>query len=474
VTCPTTKKLIVSRRRLIKRTAAFVACAPAIINRSLAGQIMNATHTAWPGQENNPVGYAAAPSWTGTFANSGSPASPTRNESVQQYAKRVGPFQSNTTYYNLDFDSGPHSPTNGQATIHYISSDGTSSGTSLNNVTFVGCRFQSNSCGNSSFNVQVYSSPVTFSYCTFQPRVADVGLSPPGYTTWPSAGAGLGWAVRDVVGGGGGNKVPYATYQECCTDGLKSYQYVIFPGIAVLTVDHCDMWGFGGGINVLNGNPSPILGPQVFTDNWLHDYANCIQTGIPGQSTNYHTDGIGYTGPGLTPTGGSWLIRHNTLATLGNTGSVVWQSPAPMWNVRRAYPTGFQVTGADGNLYHANAPITGGTNPGVGGAGWTLDGIGNFHNVSVINNFFSGQDTMCDPGFNQPNCSGLIYTDNVFSWTLPPSNKCVYVGPNGSMAAQFSNSTRGNHWRRNVVSGGPNDGKFATPNGGYNPTDWNR
>jgi hypothetical protein len=57
-------------------------------------------------------------------------------------------------------------------------------------VTFIGCRFQSNSVRY--FNAYVIDGAqnVTFSYCGFTPLISIV-MAPP-HADWPSAGAGLG------------------------------------------------------------------------------------------------------------------------------------------------------------------------------------------------------------------------------------------------------------------------------------------
>lgn len=242
---------------------------------------------AFPGQPGNPVGFAAAPGYPGSLtphANSG--------------------FVSGGTYRYLDIDAG----TGGTLL------------SGLTNVTLVGCRIQSNARGN--YNVQIAggSSGVKLSYCSIVPRVALVGTTPPG-AAWPSAGLG-------------GNTTKFVTGINCIA-GANEYQYgVNLTGIGgPITLDHCDIWGFGNAI-VLYSSAA-----QVIIDNcWIHDACNADESGD-------HTDGVGYLNGGVTPK--NVTVSNCTIASLGNTNALAWQGGASQFvNIRMIgnYLSGFGYT----------------------------------------------------------------------------------------------------------------------------------
>jgi len=148
----------------------------------------------------------------------------------------------------------------------------------VDNVKFVGCRFHGASPQNA--NVILKCNNPTFSYCTFEPNVP---FTP-------------------------GVKVTEA----------QSYQYSISSGggygshVTGLTMDHCDMWGFGNAVETV-GN-----GPFLFDHCWLHD--PCVDP-----AAQYHTDGIGYlngiAGQGIQ----NMEIRYCTIESDGNTNGIACQ-----------------------------------------------------------------------------------------------------------------------------------------------------
>src|SRR6266436_4309700 len=109
----------------------------------------------FPGQAGNPVGFAAAPGFSGSLTTAS------------------GPLTSGS----------PGSPT------IYAFKDFTGLSIDADWITFIGCRFQSNSvAGNNVSTGGTGAHNIIFSYCSFTP-LASLYTSPPGIG-WPSAGAG--------------------------------------------------------------------------------------------------------------------------------------------------------------------------------------------------------------------------------------------------------------------------------------------
>jgi hypothetical protein len=154
-----------------------------------------------------------------------------------------------------------------------------STGTPAQNVTFNGCLFKAAAPGDKL--VGLFGDNITFNYCSFEPNAT---FSP-------------------------GVRCSYA----------NSYQYGISADgsygsfVQKLTMDHCDLWGFGNAIDI---NGSTQAKPQVFTNCWIHDAAD-------DNGAAYHTDGIGSLNPG--DTGSYIVIDRCTIESPGNTNGIAFQ-----------------------------------------------------------------------------------------------------------------------------------------------------
>jgi len=252
------------------------------------------TDDNFPGRPSNPVGFAAAPGFTSLTSSSGpftsgSPGNPT-----------IIMFK--------DFDAGTSS-TNIDA----------------NWVTFIGCRFQSNATGgNCVSSGSTGCQNIVFSYCSFVPRVALVGNTPPG-ATWPSAGAGTG-AIANTGWITGTN----------CIDGNNGYQFGFDCHNLTdgpITWDHCDFWGFANAVNFIGHTAQMIV-----RDCWIHDARN-------GTTLSDHTDGPGYLNGGVGPQN-VWL-DHNTIASIGSQNGIAWQGGTAAYSgmqITRNFCSGFNTT----------------------------------------------------------------------------------------------------------------------------------
>jgi len=262
----------------------------------------------WPGQPGNPVGYAAygalgTTPWPGGGFTSGTAGNPTIYDGyVFTGAQSIS--GSYIEFIHCDFNSG-------------------AGGVSVrgDHITFVGSRFQSNSVAN--FNVQSTGSIVTFFYDSFTP-LTSLYASPPG-AAWPSAGAGQNTTTQ--------------TINVNSIDGNSGYQYgvnIISGG--PVTIDHCDIWGFGNAVVFYSTTAQMVL-----TNSWIHDSANASAQG-------YHTDGPGYLNGGAGPS--NVVVRGNTIAAIGNTNGLAFQAATSGYNnmqIQYNYFSGFGYTVAPGN-----------------------------------------------------------------------------------------------------------------------------
>jgi Right handed beta helix region len=179
------------------------------------------------------------------------------------------------------------------------------------NVTFIGCLFEANRVTDAN-TAGVFATPcsnIRFSYCTFQPSAV---------STWP---------------------VTYA----------NGYQYGIDQrGISGLTIDHCEIWGYGNAIEL---STSSQASPVTITWNWIHDPR--ADGGVD------HTDGIlcndGISNMYLT-------VANNTIASVGNTNGLALQyasSPYSYVTVIRNYFSGYgYMTNVGGNSASTNVTFT--------------------------------------------------------------------------------------------------------------------
>jgi hypothetical protein len=259
---------------------------PTLINNRdyRTGALILVPGGAFPGQPGNPVGFAAAPGFPGSLT-----------------LWPGGALTNGQTYSFFDFVN------------NFPVANGVS------NITFIGCRFQSNSA---SFNVRLTNTTnIHFSYCSIVPLVSQ-HPSPTHPGVWPSAGTG-----QPVDG------INAAQFPPYMIPGEDSYTYGLrmdgATGCAGTVIDHCDFWG-------------GAIGPDfegaldcVVTDCWIHDQANPIPR-------DYHTNGASYVGS----LGGRSNIRieHCTIASLGNTNGIGFQAATSPYSnivVKNNYLSGF-------------------------------------------------------------------------------------------------------------------------------------
>ena len=194
----------------------------------------------------------------------------------------------------------------------------------IDNVTFNGCRFQSNS--NEFANIRLIScDAITFNYCSIVPLVS-LHATPTHPGTWPSAGAG-----EDVHGQDGGGFEPYMIPWD------DAYQYGIRmeSGCTNIIISHCDLWGWGNSIDLVGADD------VLIEHTWIHDAGSGDNGTIPDA---FHHDGPGYLDGGGPPSG--ITVNHCTIASLGNTNAIAYQaatSPYVNMIVNDCYLTGFGV-----------------------------------------------------------------------------------------------------------------------------------
>jgi hypothetical protein len=230
----------------------------------------------FPGKYN--TGYRNAPGYTGSLTTFS------------------GTIQSNQTYQHMYFPGG--------ALV------GTWSLT-VKNVTFIGCRFTSNSV--SGQNVGVMGDNITFTYCSFEPSAVS---APP---------------VANASG------YQFAINQMTTVDTGR------------ITIDKCDFWGWA---NAIQFEYSSQTRPFVVRNSWFHDARN------PGSGASIdHTDAI------LENWGGStvWymIFDHNTIVSRGTTNGLALQGTNySNVTVTNNYFSGFGNTVALGQLNN-NLTFTG-------------------------------------------------------------------------------------------------------------------
>lgn len=260
-----------------------------------------------------------------------------------------------TTYTNIDFQG---------LTVG-------SSTDMVDSITFQGCRFRSS--WNAGWNVQVHGTNVQFKYCTFEPLNS----------------------------------------QALPVTFANSYQYgVDIRGASSVTIDHCNIWGFGNAIQIEQSSQAL---PVVLQNSYIHDAAD--QDGSGG--SGYHHDGF------LSNNGGPQyvVISGNTIVSGGNTNAIALQSTGTPYDHIR-------ITG---NL--------------LGGFGYT---------VNIGDGYASGD-------------TSVVFTDNVFTTVspLPAYGPLKITWPTGN-----NNIWERNRWRYDGNGDPTADGKYWLPNGGV-VSDWN-
>jgi hypothetical protein len=320
------KKLLVPRRRLLK--AAAVGIAMPYVRRVDAaaafGGFMVAGSTAFPGQSGNPVGFAAAPGFSGFGA-----ATTTATYAPGHFVS--GSSGSPTQINFIDFDPG-----GGNVTSN-ITNDGTTGGTAVSWITFNGCRFQSNATGGVGMN-QFGSSNIVYNYCSFVPRTA-LSTAPPGGGQWPSNSVGIG-VTASCGNDWSAYGIPYNSgYQKA------------FQNLNTGTIfNHCDFWGWG---NCPDFDIAYTAGVTI-KDCWFHD---ARMDGPVGAFCTDHTDSVAYTSSLAAP--GNITVNHCTIASIGNTNGIGFQNATTPYNniaITNCYISGF------GQMVDMCHNVTGNTN----------------------------------------------------------------------------------------------------------------
>jgi hypothetical protein len=344
----------------------------------------------FPGLPSNPVGFAAAPGYPGSL-NSSPPT-----------------ILSNNTYSFYDFVSGQDL-------------------TNLSNVTFIGCRFQSNANGGSNIRIGTLPGPsggpsdhIVFKYCSFTP-LASLHTAPPN-AAWPCAGAGKGlnWNL--------------AGYTNYVIPQLDRYQNGFTFGDATsgpVTWDHCDFWGFGNCAIQWNGSTTQMN----VVDCWIHDAADPSGSLIDPE----HTDGVGFLNGGTLS---NVLVKHCTIAAMGPVNAIAFQA-------------------------------------------------GTYNAIQVINNYLTGFANCVDMCHATVGNTNLVFTDNVFGTDIPWSTDgqsalytdytANFTGTSNLWRRNTLHVSPGVVWGNNGLSVPPWDsssnGQFLLPNvtttSGLSTTDFN-
>jgi hypothetical protein len=240
----------------------------------------------------------------------------------------------------------------------------------VDRIFFYGCEFESNAVNNIMVN-DFNTTESNYSYCTFQPSAVS---APP----------------------------------VSCS---QSYQIAINQSRSqAMTVDHCNIWGMGNGIQF---GASSQAHPLVFSNNYIHDAADPNNAG----GCNYHHDGIGPCSDGGI---GYITIDHNTIASTGNTNGIALQGTRP------------------------------------------------YDHLTITNNYISGWGyaVSLGAGMTATNDTNVTFTGNVYSGKVPT----IYGPLYGNVAP---GPGKGNVWQRNsyqVRSGDP-WGQVAYNGQSWWPTD---
>lgn len=275
--------LLPRRAFLLGSTTAFLVSGRRTARAWIHG---SAGISGFPGQPGNPVGFAAAPGYTGSLTAGGASSSGGASHIM---------FDGGTSAVVLG-GSGPQ--------------------------TYNGCYFGSSS-GATSQRVVTSSVKNTFNFCTFGPSPSVVGGSFP-----PQPPSGGGYASWPTLNGTGIAQV----------DG---YQYgPVNDGAANIAVDFesCDIWGFANGIVFAKINSSNAI---TANNCWIHDPRNPAPSGD-------HTDLFGDIQSQSGDFLGSVTLNGCTVACFGNTQDLAIQSQNDMvingLTVSNNYFAGNEVT----------------------------------------------------------------------------------------------------------------------------------
>ena len=382
--------MLITRRGLIGSLAASSLILPARAWRN-----GSAFGSGFPGQPGNPVGYAATRAnlvFNGvSYGNAAYPGSLT-SHGTTGWVSGASPSAPNV-YSFLDINAG----------------SGGVDFSGLHNVTFIGCRFQSNNNENQNINVTGASSNLVFLYCSIVPLVSLHASPPvaPNGITWPSAGAGYN---------------SYQSSYQLTTDGYE-YGIEFQAGTGPTYVDHCDIWGGGNFLTIYATTQLVSI-----TNNWVHDSA---------QGGGYHNDGVGYLNGTAGPS--NVTVTGNTIGSLGNTNAIAFQAATSgyqnlivnnnyfsgfgnmicFWPAASSFATGCQF---ENNVIGADVPW------GYTGGGQILYGNQTAYWNSANNNVWRSNK------FNIPagTPTGGVWAANTPTWTSADNGK--FVLPNNTLS----------------------------------------
>jgi hypothetical protein len=476
-----------------------------VYRQSYMGPVVPPVSGAYPGQAGNPVGFAASPGWPGSFTG----GTITGSNSIAAYAAAHGGLVTNGAVSGsgtlgdpylikyVSFDVGTSGST-------CVSSDGSFSGSALQHVKFIGCRF-GDSDPLTFIHVDCYSrgsDDITFSYCSFVPSPA-VRTQPTFPGAWPSASVGTGVVFTAAT------QSPYAIPY---IDGTFQAISIAAPHNGVgIVMDHCDIWGAGNipigiGVAGLAGSAGTLHdGPLTISDCWIHDNRNDVPqiwsgsqsyivgelvassnglfvysslkngltiapTGTSASNADWHEEGTNDHTDGILVSN-EWnahnvTIYHCTLASYANgngpafqpgSGSASNYAPANNWSAAASYIVLNNVTDTDAKQYQcilAVGPI--GTHPSSDTTHWALMGDAAYYSISMTHCYFGGFGYQTQFATNMPNCHDLTFTDNIYAtdvmWNFAPVKPSDNPATFGAINQQDQWVAASNNvWRRNTL-----------------------
>ena len=281
--------------------------------------------------------------------------------------------------------------------VRYVDFDSGGDGvslSSLHDINFIGCRFQSSEpqppnvgTGGRSALSLTGCTRLTFSYCSFVPYVS-LSAHPIPMKSWPSSGAfiPIAPAFEDTDPNMGTKLSNYMVFAP------NTAQFKINDSSGGCTFEFCDVWG-NGNAYIYNG---PINSDQaVFQHSWIHDARSDV-------FYSDHSDGIGYLGNTLIPIQ-NLTVQYNTMGGFGGQDLIAWQT-----------------------------------------------GTGNMTNMNMIGNFMAGYSSTT----KWPETAGITFsncnvTDNIYSSEFNIVGSMIL---NGTAIASPGCVWRRNKWRWAPVS----------------------